>query len=226
MSESSRRDSLDRFRALEAEGGVPLDANAPLQVGGAEELPFRRCAVCGMDAHRSARRCEMCGADLRSAQQERFNRELQRKLREQDAALARAAEELAKRQARAVEQERGYRSSALGTLSRPAGAPPPGLGSDDLTDLLRKGGTRRAVAEIALSLALQAIRAVPSAVWLGLAGLLLAGVAYLKIHGGFGMRQLLLAGVLLVPVVGGIVLGRPLRRTDGAQRMPPGRSRS
>ena len=222
MSDEPRRRSLDRFRALEAEGGVPLDENAPLPLEAAGELPFRRCAGCGMDAHRAARTCEMCGADLRTAEQERFNRELQRDRQERGEALAREAEALARSQAEAAGEQRRHRAGAIGTLTRPADAPPL-FDPDDLDEVLRPGGARRAAGKIVLSLVFRAIRAVPAVVWMGLAGLLLSSVAYAKAHGGFGPRQLLVTGVLLVPVVAGIVVGRPLRRPAGQARgVPPG----
>lgn len=226
MPDSSRRPYLDRFRALEAEGGAPLDENAPLPVEAADELPFRRCAACGMDAHRSARTCDMCGGDLRTREQERFNHELQHKRREQEAELAREAEALARRQAKAVARQRGYRTAAIATLSRPANAPPPGFDPADPGEVLVASEARRAAGRIASGMALRAIRAVPAVVWLGLAGLLLSSVGYAKTHGGFGTRQLVLTGALLVPVVIGIIVGRPLRRTGRAKGVPPGASPS
>lgn len=214
--ESRRRPGLDRFRSLEAEGGIPLDAaHAPVAVAAADELPFRRCASCGMDAHRTARSCEMCGADLRTAEQERFNRELQRERKAQEESSAREAAALARSQAEAAGEQRRLRAGLPGTLSRPE---LPALGDDLLGELLRPGGARRATGRLALGFLYRAIQAVPAMVWVGLAGLLLASVAFAKAAGQFGPRQLLLTGILLVPIVTGILVGRPLRRAEKAAR--------
>lgn len=222
MSDASRRrPGLDRFRTLEAEGGVPLDpANAPLAVAPDADLPFRRCATCGMDAHRAARTCEMCGADLRTPEQERFNRELQLERRASDEALAREAGALARAQAEAAGEQRRLRAGALGTLTLPPEAAP-SFETDDLAELLGPGGARRATGRLAFSFLLRAMRAVPAAVWIGLAGVLLVSVAYAKATGQFGPRQLLFTGVLLVPIVVGILIGRPLGSRE-PRGVPPG----
>ncbi len=72
---SEQRGTFDRFRALEDETGAPLDAaNTPL--AGDDDatfgLSFVRCAVCGVDAHRSSRECAHCGADLTTPEQRAF----------------------------------------------------------------------------------------------------------------------------------------------------------
>ena len=212
MSDSTpRRPGLDRFRTLEAEGGVPLDpSRAPLATTPAGELPFRRCARCGMDAHRTATTCEMCGADLRTPEQDRFNRELYRERQVQDEALAREAAALARSQEEAAREQRRLPIATGGTFDRPERSGP--SFDEGLGELLRPGGARRAAGRIALTLLLRGIRAVPAVVWVGCAAVLLACVAYAKAHGGFGAPQLLFTGLLLAPIVTGILIGRPLRR--------------
>jgi hypothetical protein len=204
QDETPRRAGLERFRNLEGEGGVPLDSsNAPLAPADSAEWPFLRCAQCGMDAHRSARTCEMCGADLRTPEQERFNRELHGKLREENEALARETAELARRQAASVPVP----GSRL-----PPGAYDRRMDPDLVPELLAPGGLERATGRLLLDLVLRAIGAVPAVVWIGLGVVLLGAVAYAKTRGGFGIAQLLLTGLLAVPIVTGILVGRPLRR--------------
>lgn len=227
MSDAPRRPGLDRFRTLEAEGGIPFDDQAPLPVAPAGELPFRRCASCGMDAHRAARTCEMCGADLRTPEQERFNRELQRERRAGDEAFAREAADLARSQAEAAGEQRRLRAGALGPLGLPGGGAP-SFEHDPLAELFQPGGGRRAAGRLAFTLLLRGLRAIPAVVFIALAGLLLVSVAYAKATGNFGHRQFLLTGLLLVPLVVGILVGRPLRRPEGGgpRGVPPGRSSS
>ena len=55
-----------RYKAMES--GVDLDQ------GDAEDLPFRRCAVCEADSHRAAEVCGSCGAELTTADQQAYNR--------------------------------------------------------------------------------------------------------------------------------------------------------
>jgi hypothetical protein len=210
MSDGSPgRAGLERFRTLEAEGGVPLDStNAPLAPASSAEWPFLRCAHCGMDAHRSARTCEMCGSDLRTPEQEQFNRELHRKLKEENEALAREAAELSRRRPIAGPTTRTPPPVVFERRSDP----------DLVPELLAPGGIERATGRLILDLVLRAIRAVPSVAWIGIGVALLGVVAYAKARGSFDVRHLMLTGLLLVPIVTGILIGRPLRRGSPVSR--------
>jgi hypothetical protein len=183
--DTSRR--LDRFRALERPDGTPIDAsNTPLAGSLAEdELPFRRCVHCQMDAHRSAKVCEMCGAEFDTHEQREYQRTLAADRKAQAAELKKASSEITARQQEALRQDpRPYNGIAVQTdeVELVPVRPPPAI--------------------------LAPIARLPEGVFIVYAVVLVAVASVLQLAGRLGWKGFLLCGLLALPAAAGIWIVR------------------
>lgn len=124
----------ERFQRVEGPGAAPAEPpvpesatdrfrpprEQPLEVAEPDDgrQPFRRCARCEMDNARFAEACQNCGADLRTPDQEEFNRRLWTRRREEAAEETRGLADRERERARLAADEQRARVALATEMAR------------------------------------------------------------------------------------------------------------